>query len=144
MSRREVITAETCRSCGACCVAPHDQDAFCDVTAADEERLGRRFVRLNVLHSTPYDQLLRAMDGTRAVDGAIRTVWREQKAGPLKGYSGCACAALRGSVMSRVSCSVYERRPRACRVAVKPGDRTCREVRKMFARAIEELQEGKM
>ena len=83
--------------------------------------------------------LAHAIDGNRIPDGAIKTVWTKQKTGPLKGIEICACAALRGSVMQRVSCSVYEDRPRVCRVAVVPGDKACRQAREMFQQAIDHL-----
>lgn len=133
---KERITSATCRSCGACCVSHEDQETYCDVTAADEKRLGKRFVRLHVLRSGPFDMLAAAVDGAEIPPGAIATEWRRQKAGPHAGYEMNACVALRGSVGSRVSCSVYANRPRACRVAVKPGDRVCREIRAAFAREV--------
>lgn len=141
MSPRETITAKTCRSCGACCVAPYDQEEFCDVTAADMRRLGMRFVRLNVLQPSTFDVLASAMSGQAHVS-AIRTEWRTQARGPLKGFELNTCAALRGSVMQRVGCRVYPKRPDVCRNAVKPGDKVCREIRQTFARQIEREQES--
>lgn len=129
---REKITAATCLSCGVCCVAPYGQDAFADVTAVDERRLGRRFVRLHVVQTTPFEQLLGIVEGNTIPQGAIRTKECEQKTGPLKGLLGSVCAALRGSLMSRVSCSIYEKRPQVCREAVVPGDRVCRQIRAAF------------
>lgn len=133
----EKITKETCLSCGACCVSLHDQNAFCDVMTADEKRLGKRFVRLHVLHSHPIDRLAAAIDGrsSEVPHGAIKTEWREQKAGPFKGVEACACIALKGSLFHKVRCSVYDKRPQTCRVAVKPGDRSCRQIREMFHQA---------
>jgi Fe-S-cluster containining protein len=127
---REVITAETCRSCGACCAVPLDQEMFCDVTPEDEERLGEHFVRRHVLRLPIFDQLLASLDGRSLAPGAIATRWRTQRSGLFKGWEINTCVALRGSVLSRVSCSVYDQRPRACREAVKPGDRMCRTIRR--------------
>src|SRR5688572_17446314 len=111
---REKLTAESCRSCGMCCVAFDDQEVFANVTPADEPQLGKRIVRLHVL------------------DGALRTQWRRQRSGPFSGWEMNTCRMLQGSVGSRVSCRIYERRPRCCHVAVKPGDRVCREVRRIM------------
>jgi Fe-S-cluster containining protein len=133
---REKITSATCRSCGACCVSLNKQDAFCDITSTDEERLGKRFVRLNVLRPSPIDYFARMFDGAPNPEGVIKTKWLEVKTGPLKGVSVCACIALRGSVMSKASCSVYEKRPKVCRTAVKPGDQSCRDIREMFLQLV--------
>ncbi len=108
------LTSEDCLKCGLCCVSLTDQGEYCNVTEADKVRLGKPFVRLHV------------------VQDAIRTKWRVQRSGPLKGVEACACVALRGSLKHRVSCSVYSVRPEVCHTAVKPGDRTCRQVRQLF------------
>jgi len=54
MKTRETITKKTCLSCGACCVSLREQVAYCDVTREDEKRLGKKFVRLNVLYPRPF------------------------------------------------------------------------------------------
>jgi Fe-S-cluster containining protein len=123
-------------------VAPYEQDAFCDVTPEDVGRLGKKFVRLNVLLSRPIDVFAAAIDGADYPSAAIKTKWRESKVGALKGFRFNVCVALRGSVMHKVSCSVYEDRPRVCREAVKPGDRTCREIRRTFKTTIDDLREA--
>ena len=137
---KEQITAADCRKCGACCVAPYQQDTYCDVTAEDVKRLGKKFVRLNVLNSRPIDIFAAAIDGADFPSAAIKTKWREQKSGTLKGFELNMCIALQGSVMHRVSCSVYENRPRACRKAVMPGDRWCREIRRTFKEKVDDLR----
>lgn len=137
---REVINAETCRSCGACCVAPSSQPEYCDVTAEDMRRLGKRFVRLHVIGPSPFDRLATALSGC-STSAAIRTEWREQTTGPLKGWELNTCVALRGSVMNRVGCRVYDKRPRVCERAVKPGDNVCREIRRAFAQQLDAEQE---
>ncbi len=141
MARRETITAKTCLSCGACCVAPNDTDAYCDVTHEDAERLGKRFVRLHVLQSRPVDYLASYLDGHQMPPGAIRTKWRKQTRGPHRGYKMLTCAMLTGNVGHRVSCRIYEKRPDVCHRAVKPGDRACREVRQAFRDAVEKEKE---
>lgn len=136
----EKITAATCRSCGICCVSLTESEIYCDVTVEDMKRLSKDFVRKNVIRPRLVDRLAHALDGNRIPDGAIKTVWKTQKAGPLKGTEVCACAALRGSVLRKVSCSVYAHRPQVCRVAVVPGDRACRQVRGMFQRLLDDLE----
>jgi len=132
-----VAEVPDCLTCGACCVSVFDQEAFADVTPSDCERLGVRWVRRNVLFPSFFDMTLMAIDG-RGVFGAIQTKWRTQRAGPLKDCSVCSCTALRGSVMNRVSCRVYDKRPEVCRTAVKPGDRACKDIRKHMLRVIQE------
>ena len=131
---KEVITSETCRSCGACCIAPYNQPSFCDVEEKDLKRLGRRVVRLHVLQPTVFEQLV---GDSRA---ALRTRWTKVAAGPLAGWQLNQCVMLRGSPMQRVGCRIYEKRPGVCRSAVKPGDRACREIRAAFHREIQDLE----
>ena len=127
-----------CRSCGACCVSFEDQGYFCDVDDDDLAKLSRAFVRKNVeMFACP--QLLGLLAHTNYVCGAIMTKWVEVKSGPLKDYELNVCRALRGSVMSKVSCSIYKNRPRTCKIAVSPGSRACREVRRAFKNAIDEI-----
>jgi Fe-S-cluster containining protein len=140
---KDKITADTCRSCGICCVSLTDSEVYCDVTVDDMKRLSKGFVKKNVVRPRLFDRLAHAIDGNSIPDGAIKTIWTEQKAGPLKGTEVCACAALRGSVMHRVSCSVYENRPRVCKVAVVPGDKACRQVREMFRQLIDSLEDDR-
>jgi len=119
-----------CRSCGLCCVAMYDQESFCDVESEDLERLGVRWVRRNVLFSSLLDRMCSRIDGAQWPLGAIMTRSRVVKAGPMKGCTVCICVALRGSVGNRVSCRVYDKRPKVCHEAVVPGDRTCRSLRR--------------
>jgi Fe-S-cluster containining protein len=132
---RERVTSATCRSCGACCWSMHDQPRYCDVTAEDLERLPKKFVRLHVIGTHALNRLAARLDGDPLPDAAIATTWVKQKHGPFQGVDALVCAALRGSLMHDVSCSVYERRPRACREAVQPGDRACLAIRRMFRAA---------
>lgn len=129
-------TAPDCLECGACCVSLQDQDVFCDVEVEDLDRLKPAWVKKNVLFTSVFDAALAVIDGANMPHGAIRTKWAKQRTGPLAGREACTCVALRGSVMSRVSCSIYENRPRTCKVAVVPGDRTCLELRRMIMDAV--------
>lgn len=122
-----------CLTCGVCCVALHDQPVFCDVEEKDVRRLKPQWVRKNVLFPSRFDALCNAIDGGPLPWGAIKTEWKKQRSGPFKEAEACACVALHGSLMHGVKCSVYSKRPRACREAVKPGDETCLQVRKLFA-----------
>jgi Fe-S-cluster containining protein len=127
-----------CRTCGACCVCFEDQTYFCDVTWEDMERLSKRFVQTNIEPTISIAELLYHRLTGKTLTGAIKTKWEEVKTGPLAGYKLNTCVALRGSVMSRVSCRVYKNRPNTCRIAVKPGDRACLEVRQAFKQAIKD------
>jgi Fe-S-cluster containining protein len=135
--RREGKMAKPdCRTCGICCVAFQDQQVFCDITPEDEERLSPDFVAKHVLHIEPMEHLAQVARGGDPPMAAIRTEWRAMKTGPLRGGEVNVCAALRGSVMSRVSCRVYRNRPSVCRTALNPGDRECHLVRRMMKEAI--------
>ncbi len=90
------------------------EETYVNLTPKDEERLGKRYVRLHVINSE------------------IRTRPTLNKAGPLKGTEDCRCVSLRGSIGKQVSCSIYEKRPDVCRKALKPGDRQCAVVRRTF------------
>ena len=129
---KEKITSKTCLSCGACCVAPNDQEVFCDLVESDIKRLGEKWVQKHALAPNPITLFSCVIDGAPPPPLAIRSKYRAQRAGRLKGWELCCCVALRGSVMNQVSCSVYEKRPRACRMAVKPGDSACRRIRQAF------------
>lgn len=133
-----------CRTCGACCVSPHDQDVFCDVTEADMDRLGPYLTRKYVLGPDTVTMLLQVIDGYSGHIHdycALATRPRRQKAGPFRGWEVCACVFLRGSIMNRVSCRIYDRRPKVCREAVKPGTRFCKEIRSWFLERIEDERE---
>ncbi len=139
--RAEKLTSKDCRACGLCCISLHDQEAYCDITEEDEKRLGKKFVRLHVLHPRTLDTLAALIENRRALYAAIKTRWLEAQAGPFKGVSACACVALEGSLMHKVKCSIYEKRPRVCHDAVKPGDKNCLEIRRMFKALLEEQLE---
>ena len=116
-----------CRKCGACCVSQYDQDVFCDVDEKDIARLSPRLVRKHVKTSSMFDVFVSGDS-----DAAFRATWREQRAGALKGCRLCACVFLRGSVLHRTSCRIYDKRPDICRKAFKPGDRACLDTRRTF------------
>jgi len=86
-----MITSADCVKCGACCVSLFDQDRYCDVTEEDEQRLGKKFVRLHVLREKQSigDRLADAVYGRTHVHGAIATKWTTQKTGPLKTFDLC-------------------------------------------------------
>ena len=107
-----------CRTCGLCCIAPYEQDVLADCDEADLKRLGATWTKRNV--------------SVENGDMGIATRWKTQRAGPFHDAKACCCVALRGSILHRVSCAVYARRPRSCRCAIQPGDRSCRQLRKRF------------
>lgn len=129
-----------CTTCGACCISPIDQETFCDVTIADEKRLGAQLVKRYVLCSSMFDLLCAAIDWRPMSQGAIKTVWTEEKHGPFKSYQFCRCVFLQGTIMKKVKCRIYEKRPRACRIAMKPGDYACKQLRRAFEERIATLR----
>jgi Fe-S-cluster containining protein len=96
----------------------------------DLKRLGPQLSKRYVYQGSILEQVIYRIH-------ALRTKWRKQKNGPLRGSSVCGCICLEGSVLHRVCCKVYNRRPMVCRTAVKPGDRCCREIRKLYLDGIE-------
>lgn len=97
-----------CLACGACCTNP------------DENRREgvHEWVELG-----PRDVILRRRRGERLVvrDAAGVPHLRLDPSG--------RCVALRGRIGQRVSCSIYEIRPRACR-RVEPGSDRCLQYRR--------------
>ena len=126
--KRESVTSETCVSCGACCIAPYDQDAYADIEEKDMKRMGKKLVRRLVVYADPIGMLIASVAGQPAVGPAIKTRWRKARAGPMRGIRMCSCAALKGDVMKKVECSIYDVRPRICRTFV-PGSEACRHAR---------------
>lgn len=115
-----------CRSCGVCCASlSRDTYQLADVSAKDLVTMRRRTVRLHVLQ-----------EGGVV---ATRATWKSQRSGPLAGSKACVCSALRGSVLSRVNCAIYEERPEICR-NFEVGGKRCREIRALAARVLEDVQ----
>jgi len=126
------VTAADCLRCGLCCIAPFEQDTFCDVTPDDARRLGAAWSRKNVRASTPYEMLVASLGGIICPHAAVRTKIACVRRGPLAGHNCTVCTALNGEPMRQVRCAVYARRPEVCREAVKPNDRTCRRLREQI------------
>lgn len=106
-----------CRTCGACCASPErETPSIVDLEPQDLARMSRRTVRLHVVREH------------------IQTAWKDQRAGPFAGHRVCACSALRGSIMSRVSCRIYEERPDVCR-EFEPGSKRCLDAMREAERA---------
>lgn len=82
-----------------------------------------------------FDRALAAISGDGRVPfAAIRTKCVEPTRGPLEGSSLSTCVALRGTPGVSVTCTVYKNRPKTCHTAVKPGDSTCRRIRRFYLR----------
>ncbi|MBI5480291.1 MAG: YkgJ family cysteine cluster protein [Deltaproteobacteria bacterium] len=92
-----------CRTCGACCAPEVRLPFYVGLKAADLRRLTRAFRDRNVARGS----LLTRLD-------------------PV---GRCVCVALKGTLGRRVSCTVYPRRPRACR-GLTEGSRACRKARR--------------
>jgi Fe-S-cluster containining protein len=127
-----------CLTCGACCSPWQDQDVFCDVTEQDLKRLPIAFVERHIGGLDPFSMMARALSAQYVPYAAIATKVATQRSGPFKGSQIVVCAALRGSIFGQCSCSVYEHRPKVCREQVKPGDRTCLDIRQMARNLVED------
>lgn len=90
------MSAVDCRTCGACC-------GFVGLSPGDEKIVPRR-------------TLLRVVHDEDVGGEVLERRWDAQ------GY--LRCYALRGTIGRRVSCSIYQRRPQACREA-EPGSDWC-------------------
>lgn len=102
-----------------------EQDSYCNMTQEEVDSFSRQFVTRNVL----FPNLLDAMFGEPP---SLKTKCLVSKRGPLAGVSAVTCCMLDGSLMHRVKCRVYDRRPSVCRRVIQPGDKHCREIRKLF------------
>lgn len=98
-----------CTLCGACCVADYDCESYVNVNVDDFARLTERERRL----------LVREDGLTYAGDVVLRSLSTKYDR-----RGNCRCKALRGTVGRRVSCSIYDRRPRVCS-RFKPGSKAC-------------------
>lgn len=134
------VAKPDCRRCGLCCISLTDEETWAEVTLADAERLGSPWCKRHVIgHDVVYQMTRAAVEGKAAYLGGIETKWREVKAGPLKGVEACACVALRGSLMHRVSCRIYDKRPKVCKTALSPGDPACLETREKVEQDLGDL-----
>lgn len=98
-----------CQSCGACCVGNLDAKSYVHLFDVDVARLPAEWRgRLVPL---------------RPIAGAAPFALATHDSAGLD-----VCVALRGVVGDRVSCSIYEARPDACR-GFEPGARGCLEAR---------------
>lgn len=100
----------------------------------DLKRLGPQLSRRYLYEGSILEQAMHCIR-------ALRTKWRKQRVGPLRGVAVCGCICLEGSVLHRVQCKVYNRRPMVCRTAVKPGDRCCHKIRELYLDGIERLKD---
>lgn len=92
-----------CRTCAACCAAELRLPFYVGLDTVDIARLSPRFRERNVARAS----LLTKLDPT----------------------GRCICVALRGTVGKRASCTIYERRPRACR-ELEAGSDECLRARR--------------
>lgn len=99
-----------CVRCGACCIADNEDEDYVHLYDEDVERLTERERRLLVVK--PRER----SGGDWIVFQAIRTSYDRR--------GNCRCKALRGTIGRKVSCSIYERRPLACR-RFEVGNRVC-------------------
>jgi len=76
------------------------------------------------------------LDGRRFPDGALATKGVTMKRGPAKDFAFCACVFLDGTLLEKVKCRVYDRRPAVCRTAMVPGEKACLNLRKLYERGL--------
>lgn len=124
-----------CQKCGACCCSISDQASFCDLTNDEVEAFSPQFRSRNVVYYGVFEQLTHAYP-----PAALRTKWMKHKAGRFKGCEVLVCCQLEGSVLHRVKCRIYDRRPGVCKQAVKPGDKNCRWIRRVMLSDIKEVE----
>ena len=96
-----------CLTCGLCCSPHRDQETFCDLDEADLKRLDQKWVRRHVLGFSAFDRVVAAVDGVNLPALVIKTQWKKAATGPLRGFEARVCVALKGTLMHRVSCSIY-------------------------------------
>jgi Fe-S-cluster containining protein len=103
----DLRAGKLCQECGACCGPESYNEGWAGaLTIDDMDRLGKRIVRLHVLKDT---------DGERL----IKTHWTD---------NGQVCVLLKGQVGQNVTCSIYDKRPQACR-DYAAGDERCLSAR---------------
>jgi Fe-S-cluster containining protein len=112
---RDLIDPAECVRCGACCVADHSGTDYVHLEPEDIEQLTERDLRLLVVGP-------RERSGGEWIQfRALRT--KHDRRG------NCRCKALRGTIGTKVSCSIYERRPLVCRLFI-PGGPLCLAARR--------------
>lgn len=129
------LTSKDCLKCGLCCCSLEDTDRFANVSLEDKERLGKKLTKRLVRGPETMEYMTYYMGMRSFPEDAIKTKRRRQKEGPLKGQTLCQCACLEGTVLQEVRCTIYDVRPEVCRKAVKPGDPTCRKLRKLHEKS---------
>jgi Fe-S-cluster containining protein len=125
-----------CVECGACCWSIQEQASFCDLTEAECDRFTPQFLSKNVEFFSIFDRFVSCQKLPAA---ALRTKWLLNKSGPFKGVETLVCCQLDGSILQKVRCKIYEKRPGTCKRSVKPGDRTCRQIRNLLWNSLEDL-----
>jgi hypothetical protein len=93
-----------CQACGACCGPSTDYPTYVDVDENDLARL------------TPHWRKAHVFEDDDRTQGSIATKYDPK--------GNVVCVALRGTIRGRVSCGIYGRRPRLCRIFVV-GSKDC-------------------
>ena len=118
------ITAADCQSCGACCIANSDDCQYVELTEEDVAGFSSYYQRTKVIREV--------MKG--ALTGFDRFALATKK-NALTGDTVC-CALAGAPGVTRVRCTIYERRPGVCR-SFMPGSRECIEARSEIANRLE-------
>ena len=104
-----------CTRCGLCCFAWSWNGRnlpFVEVDDREGKKIHKKHPGLVVVDTTPPTGM----------------IFKQPNSLTLAIKNG-RCAALRGTMLKKVSCSIYEDRPRACR-DFKPGDSICLSIRR--------------
>ncbi len=92
------------------------------MTEEDAKKLPKKY-RLKLWHPSPFDHAMAWTHHESYPHAALKT----RQLGDFT-----ACVALEGAVGKKVKCAIYAKRPAVCAEAVKPGDKTCRALRKIY------------
>jgi Fe-S-cluster containining protein len=99
-----------CLTCGACCASPFGGEGYIQLSAEEEQRLGRRGLPVLEVVPDPEDRIV--MLGTKWNAQGVRV-----------------CIALAGQVGAQVACAIYEGRPELCR-QFEAGSPECHQARR--------------
>jgi len=90
------------------------------VTKEDAQKLPRKF-RLKLWHPSVFDIVMA---------GHMKYPFAALKTRELGEFT--VCVALEGEVGKKVKCAIYKSRPDVCATVMKPGDKTCRMLRRQY------------
>ena len=99
-----------CLTCGACCASPFVGEGYIQLSAEEEECLGRPGLPVLEVVPDPEDGIV--LLGTKRNNQGVRV-----------------CIALIGKLAKQVTCSIYGERPELCR-QFEAGSPECHQARR--------------